>query len=89
MSSSASALVIDKGQRVLFRIKGRIYELSQQELRNLLELPAGPPGLGITVDRDQYHFEFAEDNQTAKLSAAQLQRRLNKPSVRNKARAPS
>ena len=77
-TSSPSALVTDKGQRVLLRIQGRIYELSQEELRAALGLPAGPPGLGITINRDRLRFEFAVDNHTVELSAAQLHRRLSK-----------
>lgn len=76
--SSLSALVTDQGQRVLFRLQGRIYELSQQELRSLLGLPAGPPGLGISIDGGRLRFEFAADQQTIELSAGQLQRRLTK-----------
>lgn len=75
---SPSALVTDRGQRVLLRIRGRQYEMSQKELRALLGLPDGPPGLGITIDRDRLHFEFAADKKTLKITAAQLQRRLAK-----------
>ena len=71
-----SALVTDRGRRVLLRLQGRQYELSQEDLRALLDLPAGPPGLGITIDRDRFCFEFAADNQSRELSASQLQRRL-------------
>jgi hypothetical protein len=76
--SSTSALVTDEGRRVLLRLDGRIYELSQDELRSLLGLPAGPPGLGITIDRDRLHFEFAADNQSVIVSSQQLRRRLAK-----------
>ena len=76
--SSASALITDQGRRVLLRIQGRIYELSQEELRTLLDLPAGPPGLGITIDRNRFTFEFAADDQTVELTAEQLRRRLAK-----------
>ncbi|HEV3146547.1 MAG TPA: hypothetical protein VGZ47_21850 [Gemmataceae bacterium] len=73
-----SALVTDMGRRVLLRLGGKFYELSQSELRNLLGLPDGPPGLGISIEGDRLYFEFALDQQTAKLSAGQLQRRLAK-----------
>lgn len=73
-----SALVTENGQRVHFRIENRLFELSQEELRALLGLPAGPAGLGITIDRDRFHFEFAADNQSREISAKQLHRRLTK-----------
>jgi hypothetical protein len=79
--SAPSALITDQGQRVLLRIEGRYYELSQAELRTLLGLPAGPPGLGITIDGDRLRFEFAGDQQTVKMSAGQLRRRLAKQST--------
>jgi hypothetical protein len=79
--SSPSALITDEGQRVLLRIQGRYYELTQQELRTLLGLPAGPPGLGITIDRDRLCFEFAADHHTVEMSAGQLHRRLVKQST--------
>jgi hypothetical protein len=79
--SSPSALITEKGRCVLLRIQGRHYEFDQTELRNLLGLPDGPPGLGITIDRDRLHFEFAADNQSIKLSAAQLHRRLSRQST--------
>lgn len=72
-----SALITDQGRRILLRIQGRQYELSQEDLRALLGLPSGAPGLGISIDRNRLRFEFA-DNQTVELSAAQLHRRLNK-----------
>ncbi len=75
-SSAPSALITDKGRRVLLRIQGRFYELSQEELRTLLGLPAGPLGLGITIDRDRLCFEFTGDQQTIEISAGQLQQRL-------------
>jgi hypothetical protein len=73
-----SALVTDQGRRIHLRIHGRLYERSQDELRTLLGLPAGPPGLGITVDRNRFRFEFVADNQTIEVSAEQLHRRLAK-----------
>jgi hypothetical protein len=74
--ASASALVTDEGRRVLLRVCGKYFELSQPELREVLGLPAGPLGVGITVDHDRLHFEFVEDNQNVELSATQLHRRL-------------
>jgi len=74
--ASPSALITDKGRRVLLRVRGRFYELSQNELRAALGLPEGPPGLGITIDGDRLCFEFATDNQRVDLSATQLHRRL-------------
>jgi hypothetical protein len=47
-------------------------------LRNVLGLPPDPPGLGITIDRNRFRFEFAADQQTIELSAEQLHRRLAK-----------
>jgi hypothetical protein len=76
--SSASALVIDNGRRVLLRLRGRFYQVTQEELRIALGLPAGPPGLGITIDGERLHLEFPTDNQAAKISAGQLQRLLAK-----------
>jgi hypothetical protein len=76
--SPPSALVTDGGQRVLLRIQGRHYELSQQELRTLLGLPAGPPGLGISIDHDRLLFEFAGDDRSVEMSAGQLHRLLAK-----------
>ncbi len=73
-----SALVTNQGRRVLLRIQGRQYELSQEELRTLLGLALGPPGLGITIDRNRFRFEFVADNQTFELSAKQLHHRLTK-----------
>ena len=82
--STTSALVTDKGRRVLLRINGRHYELDQADLRSLLGLPDGPPGVGITIDRDRLHFEFAADRQSVKITTAQLHRRLTKQAA-NKA----
>jgi hypothetical protein len=76
--SSPSALITDQGQRVLLRLNGRFYELSQQALRAALGLPEGPPGLGITIDRDRLRFEFAADHQEIEMTASQLRRRLAK-----------
>jgi hypothetical protein len=76
--SLASALVTDNGRRVLLRLQGRFYQVTQEELRIALGLPAGPPGLGITIDGDRIHLEFAADNQMIEVSAAQLQRLLAK-----------
>lgn len=74
----ASALVTDEGRRVIFRIQDRLFELPQEQLRVVLGLSPGPPGLGITIDRGRFHFEFARDNQAVEISATQLQRRLAK-----------
>jgi hypothetical protein len=73
-----SALITDQGRRVCLRLRSRLYELSQEELRNVLGLPSGPPGLGITINRNRFRFEFAADHQTKELSAEQLHRRLGK-----------
>ena len=75
---SPSALITDQGQRVLLRIRGRLYELRQEELRTLLGLPPGAPGLGITIDGNRFRFEFVADNRFSELSAEQLHRRLAK-----------
>jgi hypothetical protein len=76
-SSSVSALITDDGASVLFRLDGRFYRLSLHELRQILGLPEGPPGLGITVDRGRLQFEFADDRSVT-LTCAQLRRRLAK-----------
>jgi hypothetical protein len=75
--SAPSALITDHGQRVLLRIQGRYYELSQPELRALLGLPAGPAGLGITIDGSRLCFEFAGVGQVVRMSAGQLQHLVN------------
>jgi hypothetical protein len=74
--ASPSALITDNGQRVLLRLQGQLYELSQPELRDLLGLPAGSPGLGISIDGNHLRFEFTADHRTVELSAGQLHRRL-------------
>jgi hypothetical protein len=79
-SSSPSALITYNGDRVLLRLNGRHYELTQSALRQVLGLSEGPSGLGITIDRDRVHFEFAGDDQSVTISAAQLRRRLAKRS---------
>jgi hypothetical protein len=76
--SLPSALITDQGRRVPLRIQGRFYELGQDELRALLGLPSGPPGLGITVEGSRLRFEFAADQQAVELSAGQLHRRLSR-----------
>ncbi len=63
---------------MLLRLEGRFYELTQEDLRSLLGLRPGPPGLGITIDRGRVRFEFAADKQSIVLSSEQLQRRLAK-----------
>ncbi len=65
--STPSALITDQGRRIQFRIRSRVYEISQEELRTLLDVPPGSPGLGITIDRDRLLFEFA-DNHSKELS---------------------
>lgn len=72
-----SALITDKG-RVLLRLQGRYFDLSQEELREALGLPPARRGLGITIDRDRLRLEFAADNTCLELSAGQLHRRLAK-----------
>lgn len=74
---SLSALITKQGKRVLFRVAGRHYDLDQQDLRSLLEVPAGSPGLGITIDGHRVCFEFTDDH-VVELSAKQLERRLAK-----------
>lgn len=76
--SSPSALITDNGQRVMLRLRGQVHEMTQNELRSLLGIPAGSPGLGISIDGDQFQFEFAADSRTVEMSARQLQRRLAK-----------
>ncbi|HYT88432.1 MAG TPA: hypothetical protein VEL76_06905 [Gemmataceae bacterium] len=73
-----SALITDKGERVLLRLEGHVYELTQGALRTLLGLPAGSAGLGISIDGERLRFEFAADQRTIELSAGQLRRRLVK-----------
>ncbi len=77
-NAQPSALITDNGHKILLRIQGRFYELSQEELRTLLDLPPGPLGLGITIDRGSLRFEFPADNQTVEMTAERLQRRLAK-----------
>jgi hypothetical protein len=82
MSSRAlSALITEQGHRITLRLQGRYYQLSQDELRSVLGLPPGPPGLGISIDHDRICFEFPGDQQTVELTAAQLHRRLAKQSI--------
>ena len=76
-SSSPSALITDDGASVLFRLEGRFYQLSQPALRQVLGLPEGPLGLGITIDRGRLHFDFADDRSLT-LTSSQLRRRLAK-----------
>jgi hypothetical protein len=76
--ASPSALITDKGRRVLLRLQGQFYDLSQAELRDLLGLPSGSPGLGISIDGNRLRFEFTADDRTVELSAGQLHRRLAK-----------
>ena len=76
--ASPSALITDNGRRVLLRLQGRFYDLSHQELRVLLGLPEGSPGLGISIEGDTLRFEFLGDQQTIEMTAGQLSRRLAK-----------
>lgn len=73
-----SALVTDKGRRVLLRLQGRFYDLTHAELRGVLGLRAGRPGLGVTIERDGLRFEFTADDRVVEISAGQLHRRLAK-----------
>jgi len=77
-NSSPSALITDGGTRVLLRLNGRFYGLSQPALRQVLDLPDGPPGLGITIDRDRLQFEFTGDQRSVRITAGRLRRRLAK-----------
>jgi len=61
-----------------YGFEGDSTKVTQAELRIALGLPAGPPGLGITIDGERFHLEFPADNQQAQISAAQLQRLLAK-----------
>jgi len=74
--SSPTALITDQGRIVLLRLEGCSYQLTQESLREVLGLPGGPPGLGISIDGDHLQFEFAGDNRSVTFTAAQLQRRL-------------
>jgi hypothetical protein len=71
-----SALITDQGRYIFLRIRGRQFQLNQEELRTALGLPPGPPGVGITVDRNHFQFEFPADSQSIELSAEKLYRRL-------------
>lgn len=75
--TSPSALITDQGQRVLLRLNEHFFDLSQNELRAVLELPAGEPGVGISIDGERISFEFCS-GEVIELSARQLQRRLAK-----------
>lgn len=77
-----SALVIQHGERVLLRIDGVRYDLSQRELRNVLDLPDGSPGLGITIEKERFCFEFA-DAQVVEITAKRLKRRLTELAMTN------
>jgi hypothetical protein len=71
-------LITDQGRRVLLRVHGRLYELTQDELRSLLGLPAGPAGLGVTIDGERFRFEFVGVDKAVELSSRQLYRQLAK-----------
>jgi hypothetical protein len=79
---SPSALVTDNGRRVQLRVHGRYYELTQDELRSLLGLASGPPGLGITIDGDRFRFEFAFDQLAIDMTDNQLYRRLARQTMK-------
>jgi len=76
--ASPSALITDNGRRVLLRLQGRFYDLSYHELRSLLGLPGGAPGLGISIEGESLRFEFPADRSTVEVTAGQLARRLAK-----------
>lgn len=86
-SSSPSALITDQGQRVLLRLQGRFYELTQPELRTLLGLSPGPPGLGISIDGDRFRFEFPADEATQRFWRFEMPSVSSSPTTR--IRAPS
>ena len=48
--------ITDNGQRVLLRIQGRIYDLTQEGSAYLISLPPGRDGLGITIERNRFRF---------------------------------
>ncbi len=79
--SSPSALITDYGQRVLLRLDGQFFDLTQDKLRNVLGLPVGSGGLGISIDGDEFSFEFPGEERVVEMSARQLQRRLAKRPV--------
>lgn len=81
VTSLPSALITDNGKRVLLRVNGRLYELSQPELRRVLGLPTGPMGLGITIDKGRVCFEFAGDERVIELTTKQLHQRLSRRSA--------
>jgi hypothetical protein len=58
----ASALIVDNGERVLLRLNGDIYEFTQYSLRQLLGLPRGRPGLGITTESDSSLLRMARSS---------------------------
>jgi hypothetical protein len=79
VTSPPSALITDKGR--LLRVSGRLYELTQAELRRVLGLPEGPMGLGITIDKGRVCFEFTGDQRTIELTPRQLHHRLSRRST--------
>jgi hypothetical protein len=78
--SAPSALVTNDG-KVLFRLKGRFFEVRQEEFRTLLGLPSGPLGVGIVVDGNNFRFEFPLDKQRKRVSADELLRLLDKQAI--------
>ena len=84
MSYSPSALISDNGQRMQLRVDGRIYEVPQEDLRSLLGLPTGPPGLGISIDQNRFQFEFEGEDRTIEITERQLKRCLAKLLSKNR-----
>jgi hypothetical protein len=80
-NTAPSALITDRGRRIHLRLGGRFFALSQNELRRVLGLPEGGPGLGITIDGEHLVFEFSADEQTVEMSAVQLRRCLARQKV--------
>ena len=64
--TAPSAPIADNGQRVMLWLQGRFYDLSHQELRGLLGLPEGLPGLGISIEGDTLRFEFPAEGRPSR-----------------------
>lgn len=75
--TAPSALVIDQGKRVLLRIDGKYFNIDQNDLRQLLGLPAGKPGVGIRINAQRFSFEFCDED-PVELTAKQMLNRLAK-----------
>lgn len=69
--SSPSALITDHGQRILLRLDGRFFELTQEELRTALGVPTGDGGLGISIDGDRLSFELSGKERVVEMSVRQ------------------